>query len=332
MKRILQIIIGNNNTQVCGVPNDFRSVFKKKKDIYFVYGDSDVQLLSQNNECESTRYHDFMEITLKLLLIFKPISSRIVIPASSLCSSLLTRLLVNKYECFSIEPNPHICIIRKETSWKEYFEKRKHNSKSLEKIEKYSLFSNKNAAEYFAGLSVTRKIQNSGFHTSVKWVDKAASLLPEIVNGYDKKNINLHEISEEVLYDSIFVWEVLEKKLNERGIKIPEWNSQLRYALAEAYFSSFKGEFMFPFNDPIGLAIEQRERYYYLNVGLLNIMMKKAGLYESILSISPAGLFKTLYSDELLRYKDEIRQSTNENKLLINSKKYSKLMHKALSS
>lgn len=312
----------NNGLYVSGLKNE------SDKDIYFTYGDSDVQSLLIKTNYSEAGYFDFMSNAFRFLLTFKPLTSVIVISASSIIESHLTRRLVQEYKCFSQDSEPHFSVLRKESTWHDYIEKRRHNTMKLMHIEKYRMFYNDKIINIFNDISVIRKIYNSGSETSKIRLKKAEKIIP-VINPNAAK-IDITDLPDEILYDSIFVWEAIKEKLNERDIMIPDWSNQLQYALVESYFSTFAETYIFPYRDSFNLDLSPNSSIYFTNVRLIKEILFKADILMDFIRLTPSQLFSFIKSDDLLNFKSKLDSSKTVNELLMIAEKDKGLLKKAL--
>lgn len=313
----------NNN----GLPFD-GLIKESDKDIYFTYGDSDVQSLFIKTKHSEAAYYDFMANAFRFLLTFKPLTSVIVINASSVIESHLTRRLVQEYKCFSEAPEPHFSVLRKESTWHDYIEKRRINTEKLMHIEKYNMFYNDKILNIFNDISVIRKRHNSGSETSQNWLKKAQKIIPIITPNAAK--IDITDLPDEIFHDSIFVWEAIEEKLRKRGIIIPDWSNQLQYALVESYLSIFSETYIFPSRDSFNLDLSQNFSFYFTNVRLLKEILLRADILIDFIKLTPSQLFSFIKSNDLLNFKSKLDSAKSINELLIISEKDKGLLKKAL--
>jgi hypothetical protein len=263
----------------------------------------------------------------KLLLAFKPYTSVIVISASSVIESNLTRRLIQEYRCFSGPSEFHFGVLIRESTLQDYIEKRQSNTRKLMHIKKYSRFYNNEVIHSLNDISIIRKRNNSGRETSHDWVQKAEIIIPQINPAAAK--IEIKYLPDEILHDSIFVWEEIEKKLIERGINIPSRDDQLQCALVESYLSIFAGTFLFPYGeDSLSLTIP-KSPFYFTNIKLLEKLFNTDILME-FLKLTPSQLLVFINLSNFLLFKSELSSAKNVNELLIISKKNQELLKKAL--
>jgi hypothetical protein len=312
----------NNGLSVSGLKNE------SDKDIYFTYGDSDVQSLLIKTNYSEASYYDFMSNAFRFLLTFKPLTSIIVISASSVIESHLTRRLVQEYKCFSQYSEPHFSVLRKESTWHDYIEKRRFNTMKLMHYGKYKNFYNDDIINIFNDISVTRKRNNSGSETSQIWLKKAEKIIP-IINPNAVK-IDITDLPDEILYNSIFVWEAIKEKLKDRDIIIPDWSNQLQYALVESYFSAFAETYIFPYRDNFNLDLSQSSSIYFTNVRLMKEILLKADTLMDFIRLTPSQLFTFIKSDDLLNFKSKLDSCETINELLMIAEKNKGFLQKAL--
>jgi len=301
-------------------------------DIYFIYGDSDVQFLlyGVGKYISEIEYYDAMDNAFRLLLAFKPYSSRIVITASSVITSYLTDKLIQYYKCFANPLKPHVSILRRESNWEYYFEKRRENTKNLKNIKKYELFYNSNIIEKLEGVSTLRKETYSGVECSEIWVEKAEKIISNIPSN---KKISLSDLPEEILHNTIFVWETIEERLNERGIIVPSWSKDLQYALVESYLSTFSSFFLFPLRINLPWDFWSIKSYFYFtNIKLLNLILDITGFSSDFCELSPPQLLEFIKSEDFLEYKYRLDLAKTINELFLNAKKYRHFLTNAFKS
>lgn len=302
------------------------SIKESNKYIYFIYGDSELQSLLVPTRYSEIEYYDRMANSFRMLLTFKPLTCVIVISASSVIESLLTRQLVQEYKCFS-EPEKHFSVIRKEATWQDYIEKRRFNTEKLMIIEKYSRYYENEIVSSFNDISVIRKRCNSGIEASENWLKKAKKIVPLIDPNAAK--IDIDDIPHEILYDSVFVWDEIHEKIRKRGIIIPNRSDQLQYALVESYLSIFTETCVFPFGDSLSLELPQNY-VYFTNVKLLKEILSQANILTDFLELTPLQLLHFINSDELLYFKSKLDSATFESDMLIISKKNKEPLRKAI--
>jgi len=323
-----QIAIGINNKQVIVESlNNHYQIFTQlnslEKDIYFIYADSDIQKLFY-----SSSYYKKMESAFILLMLFKPISTSLIISASSFLSSPLTNLLKDKFKILAEEPNCHFKVLRKETSWVQYAEKREVNTHELAHIERYKKFSKSEISKIFDGLSVVRKNNNSGWDTSIEWLKRIERILPQI----DKNKHTIKDISDlpdEILDSSIFVWEVISEKLKERGVIIPDYSNQLHFSLAESYLASFSDTLIYPYDNSMGLNLGKIQVPYYVNVKLLNDIINISRTHN-VLELSADKIISLINHSAFIEFKSLLEQSLSISDLIERADKNKTLFTKAL--
>ncbi|OGU05532.1 MAG: hypothetical protein A2075_23865 [Geobacteraceae bacterium GWC2_58_44] len=145
-------------------------------------------------------------------------------------------------------------------------------------------------------------------------------------------SFDISSLPEEILYDSIFVWEAIEEKLYQRGILVPSWDKQLQNALLESYFNSYSNNFFFPIHDFFTIKNYNKEESlpYYLNINLLNSIIVSCQQSALLDRVSPAGLLKLIYLDEFLTYKSLLEASLTESTCITTAVKHRKLLEKAI--
>ena len=305
------------------------------KPIYFIYGDSDVQLLlyKVGSVITENKFYNALEHALKLLITFKPYTTCIVIAASSVIQSDITNKLVQKFKCFSECANPHIYFLRRESDWKDYLTKRREKSESLKKISRYSIYYDKKIIERLKGIPSLRRNFLAGNTCSQNWIEKAEIILNSFPSKVILNSEQLNEFSEEILFSSIFVWEAIEAKLNQIGIIIPKWSNDLQLSLVISYLSMYSDIFQLPTG--INLSWDFWPKLtdsYYTNIKLLDLILELIDVKDDFLKIQPNNLLKMIISDELFEYKYKIEMSLNLNNMLYIAKKHKQLFIKALKS
>ena len=319
-----QIAIGFNNKQVIieSLTKNyqiFTPLSDDDKDIYFIHADSDIQALYS-----SSGYYDDMKKAFILLLLFKPLTSSVIISASSFLSSPLTNRLMEEFKLLGQDSNAQFKILRKEADWLYYAEKREANTQNLNHIDRYKRFSKNEILKIFDGFSTIRKNNNTGWDTSAEWLKRIENLLPQI----DKNKNTLKDISdlpEEILDSSIFVWEEIDKKLSERNIIIPRYSSQLRFALAESYLSSFSDSFIFSYDKSFNLSLSGNPIIpYYVNIHLLHKIVEVTEVAKSIFILDSEKVDKLIKNSAFLDFKSSLEKATSITELIrvaLNNKK-----------
>ena len=331
MRFIFQLAIGSNNNQSLTIINN--NIISNVQDIYFIYGDSDFQSIKIGDELQcSDKYYKLMCSTFKLLLMFKPLTSRIAISASSLISSRLTSKLIDDYKIFSTITNPHFYLLRKEVSWKDYSDKRAHNTRRLRHLKKYSLFLDQSAIMNLSDYIVLGKDNCTGVDTSQSWIVKAKKIIPTINQNPKSRAVDIDDLPEEILNDSIFVWEAVYERLCQRDILIPKWDKQLQIALLESYLTSYSNHFVFPIRDTMSTVNFNTTSTvpFYLNLQLLNNIIICNNLQSDFDRITPDKLIKLIYCDELLKFKMMLEDTNIESAIFLKARKYSQLLQKAI--
>lgn len=327
-----QSLFGFSNTQVGRdliTHNHYNNGFKNEsdKDIYFTYGDSDVQSILKTNYTEAG-YYDFMSNAFRFLLTFKPLTSVIVISASSVIESHLTRRLVQEYNCFSQHSEPHFSVLRKESTWQDYIEKRRGNTTKLMNTEKYKMYYNDKIINTFDDIAVIRKRNNSGSETSQKWLKEAKEIIPRI--DLNATKIDITDLPDEILEDSIFVWDEIKRNLEDRDIIIPDWSDELQYALVESYFTTFAKSYIFPYRDCYNFDLSQSSFIYFTNMRLIKRILTQADMLVDFLRLTPSQLLTFIQSDGLLNFKSKLDLCKSINELLMVAEKDKGLLKKAL--
>jgi len=296
--------------------------------IYFIYGDSDVQLyIYKVGKCfsENSLYHD-IEKALRLLLAFKPSSFCVVISPSSIIQSITTKILFENYSCFYTNTNKHIYVPRRELDWYDFFYKRMDNTKSLRKFERYSLYFDKNMQIFFKNIPAYLKTINTGISCSDVLIEETKS----IVKRYDNKMslvIHIEDSINNILRNSILVWEELENELNKITTSQNIIN-EMRRALIMSYSLTFKDSYLTPYNmtiNNVNYVIDLDTRHYFLNLTLLDTIVKVSEIYVDFFKLTPKQLLKLINSESFYEYKYLLeKEGTEELKLLFNAKKHSK--------
>ena len=281
--------------------------------IFFTYGDSDLQLLiyEVGKTLSRDKYYIVMERAFRLLLAFKPITNYLLLPASSFVQSNLTQFLANKFRCFSECHVPHFYLLRREPDWKYYIAKRKEKNKGVIAIPRYRNFYSSKVLEKFNGFSTFSRNIFAGQKCSEAWIEEAIKIVKLFPRGSNISSSCLEEMAEEILFDGIFVWENIEKKLKERGANIPEWSVDLQIALLKSYLC-VSGDFVcFPYGIELPWELHmQRPAYYYTDLKLLHGIIKVTDLSKLFFSVNPSSFNKFISNKYFMKFKSIIEKGT----------------------
>jgi len=303
--------------------------------IYFSYGDSDVQtfIYEVGKSISEDDYFKVMEEALRLLLLFKPFSTELVLAPSSIIQSELTENLIKDFLCFSLNECPHLLALRREVNWKDYISKRENDTKSLIKIPRFSNYFQKKVIEKVSMIRSTSKKIRSGNVCASIWVNESYQFYNSIHGGKILKKETLFEIAQEILDNNIFVWETIDIHLKNMGLIIPKWKKDLQLSLVRSYLSVYSKSHLIPtgINLPWEFWPHKPSRYYAdLKVcrQIVNYLNKK---YKDFIYGAPPNKLLKLISEPLfLEYKRRIENGEKDKKILIYASKYKKLFSKAI--
>ncbi len=299
--------------------------------VYFLYGDSDVQFSAYKigQSIPINRYYTAINEALRLLIIFKPFESEIIISPSSIIQSNLTEKLFNSFACFSNEVPNHIILLRRESCWKDYFEKRMNESFILKEIPKYGTFYTKDKIEKVKEFSTTNKSFKAGFECSTKWVEETHKILKTNSGTGDVSIETLSDISKEVLGKGIFVWEAIWPSLLKLGLKDNLIDS-CKIALINSYLSIYNDKALLPTG--INLPWEfwpLPPKRYYANLKILYQIIKIAKIEKYIFNASPSKLLPFLIDERLINFKILLETGESNGRLLEYAIKNKKLIYRA---
>lgn len=204
------------------------------KPIYLTYADSDVQALYLSGEPHaSARYANALDEAVRLLICFKPPQSHILLGPSSLVQSRLTRnvLLPHLRESANNDYG-QILLLRRESSWAEYFDKRQQNVETLRAIESFAEYFDQRVIQDISVLPSSRKKFFSGAST----VDNWAHLLHCTGHTRGASVEQTVETAHDSLHRNAFVFETSLSTLDTLNIDMRP--SDARSILIDAYIAS----------------------------------------------------------------------------------------------
>ncbi|MCW3159457.1 hypothetical protein [Micropruina sonneratiae] len=202
--------------------------------IYLTYGDSDIQALYLASEPRAaTSYAKALDEAVRLLVCFKAPQAQIILSPSSLIQSRLTREVMTPFlRVDSPDENANFLILRREPTWREYFEKRQGNTSSLRSIDSFSDYFNESVIAEISSLSSSRKKFFSGSQTIYKWAD----LMGQVSRIRGLSHPQILEAAFSSLQSDAFVFETSMDVLKGLGVEIGP--NDARGVLVDAYLAT----------------------------------------------------------------------------------------------
>lgn len=302
--------------------------FEDGRLIYFAYGDSELQyaLYGVGNSITYQKYLTAMEEALRLLLVFKPWHVPVVIAASSFVQSKLTASLLTKYSCFTDISDPHIFMLRRESDWKIYFEKREKRYQKLRHVPRYLRNYDKTVRDDLSSFPVLNTDVYAGIECSKVW-------LSEIMKRrlYDPLNPSLDyqrlsDFREELVEKETFTWESLRMKLVQQGFEpSKEWEFEGQRILAQSYLQMRNDLVQLP----SGIALNnelwvQNHDNFYTNTRLLRNILRLTGVENEFIKLEPKKLLSLLSNADFIEIKSKLSLAKSPDaarKLVIGMKK-----------
>lgn len=257
--------------------------------IYLTYADSDVQALYLGGDPHgSRRYMRALDETIRLLLCFKPPASAILLSPSSVVQSRLTREILIPYLRQDAEAGlGHILLLRREPTWAEYFAKRQQDTRLLQRSDGFADYSSLSVIHELTSLPASRKKFFSGAGTIDLWTESVSRVTY-------RSSLAVEQISEaahDALQSEAFVFETSLKTLER--LKVALRPSDARSILIDAYVGSVAQGCTLPTAirlpwDPCPASSGQRS----LSITTLYRKALEAGVWETILGFSPAGVLR----------------------------------------
>lgn len=255
--------------------------------IYLTYADSDVQALYLNSRPgRSHQYLDALNEAMRLLVCFKPLSAPLIVSPSSLVQSSITRSILIPFLQTEQSERHQILVIRRESTWEEYFDKRQVNTQELRRSAIYSGYFDSKLIREISGIEASRKKFFSGADTVRRWsklVQRTAPVPPG-------KAGDINELAGAQLATTAFVYETAMDMLTKLDINVQP--SDARGMLVDAYHASVTRDCAVPTGirlpwDPCP-ANRKQEAY---PIQLLAELARSAHLDRTIMRADPKDLF-----------------------------------------
>ena len=165
------------------------------------------------------------------------------------------------------------------------------------------------------------------------WAIEASNILSSMLDPKQRlSRTNLIEFSDEILNDSVFVWEEINDRLLKRGIILPRWSKDLQLSLVKSYLMLRADRFCFP----SGISLRYDFSFHspcvlwYVNLRLLRHLVKLCGVYDELMGLTPASLSRLTINPYFLEYKSKVSNAQGTDNLVLLAYKHRDTFSRAL--